>query len=136
MVPPFLNFFQWRVLAGSLNTEILPFLFLVPVADRNGLASTLTPFLLVCLVTHKMKSLSWVESDLMYSNLASANWDRSGALLYQAFHHPAVHIDGLAGDEFCLIRCQKSNNVCYILRVTVVAQRNVLFGEPFHDLWG
>ena len=43
-----------------------------------------------------------------------------GALLYKGFHHPAVHVDGLASDEFRLIRCEKSDHVGDIFRVTVV----------------
>ena len=55
-----------------------------------------------------------------------------GALLYKGFHHPAVHVDGLASDEFRPIRREESDHVCDILRVTVVRQGNVLLLSLIH----
>ncbi len=59
-----------------------------------------------------------------------------GAFLYQALDHPAVHVDGLASDEFRPIRRQESYQVRDILGITVMSQGNVLLSEPFHDLRG
>ena len=63
-------------------------------------------------------------------------WGLQSAIhgLNRALDHPAIHIDGLAGNELGSVRGQKSHQVGDILRVAMMPQRNVLLGEPFDSL--
>ncbi len=54
--------------------------------------------------------------------------------LNRALDHPAIHIDGLAGNELGSVRGQKSHQIGDILRVAMMPQRDVLLGEPFDSL--
>ena len=46
-----------------------------------------------------------------YKGIQGRDRLKLGTLLYKSFHHPAVHVDGLASDEFRPIRCKESDHV-------------------------